>query len=36
VEIVLAKPADWDPPAEYLAKSVADKVVKIVLGYLYK
>ncbi len=36
VAIVLAKKPDWEPPAEYLAKNVADKVVKIVLGYLLK
>jgi len=33
VEIVLARKPDWEPPAEYTATNVADKVAKIVLGY---
>jgi len=36
VEIVLAKKPEWEPPPEYLATNVADKVVKIILGYLYR
>ena len=30
---VLAQPADWSPPPEYLATDVTRAVVKIVLGY---
>lgn len=33
VEIALAMPSSWTPPAEYLAENVASTVVKIVLGY---
>ena len=32
-EIVLSKPADWNPPAEYLAKNVSRTVIKLLLGY---
>jgi UDP-N-acetylglucosamine 2-epimerase (non-hydrolysing) len=34
LEIVLAKKPEWEPPAEYLAKNVSSRVVKIVLGYI--
>ncbi|MFH2102007.1 MAG: UDP-N-acetylglucosamine 2-epimerase (non-hydrolyzing) [Chloroflexota bacterium] len=33
VEIVLAQPPDWNPPAEYLAEDVSSIVVKILVGY---
>ncbi|MBC8331159.1 MAG: UDP-N-acetylglucosamine 2-epimerase (non-hydrolyzing) [Anaerolineae bacterium] len=35
VQAVLAQPADWQPPVEYLAKNVSRSVVKIVTGFLY-
>lgn len=34
LEVVLEKKPEWEPPAEYLAKNVSSRVVKIVLGYL--
>jgi UDP-N-acetylglucosamine 2-epimerase (non-hydrolysing) len=34
LEIVLARKPEWEPPAEYLAKNVSSRVVKIVLGYI--
>jgi UDP-N-acetylglucosamine 2-epimerase (non-hydrolysing) len=34
MRLVLAQPADWQPPAEYLAAGVARTVVKLVLGRL--
>jgi UDP-N-acetylglucosamine 2-epimerase (non-hydrolysing) len=34
LDVVLATDRTWDPPAEYLATNVADRVVKLVLGYL--
>ena len=33
VRTVLAQPADWTPPPEYLATNVTRTVLKIVLGY---
>jgi UDP-N-acetylglucosamine 2-epimerase (non-hydrolysing) len=33
VEIVLANPPDWYPPAEYLAENVSSIILKILLGY---
>ena len=33
VEIALALPSEWTPPAEYLNENVSSTVVKIVLGY---
>lgn len=33
VELALAQPANWKPPAEYLVENVAQTVSKIVLGY---
>jgi UDP-N-acetylglucosamine 2-epimerase (non-hydrolysing) len=35
VEIALGEKTAWQPPAEYLAKDVSTKVVKILLGYLH-
>ena len=34
VEIVIAQPATWTPPKEYMAENVSQTVSKIVLGYL--
>jgi len=34
LEVVLNEKCEWEPPAEYLAKNVSSKVVKIILGYL--
>lgn len=34
-ELVLSRDPNWAPPAEYLAKSVSDTVIKILLGYLH-
>jgi len=34
MEVVLNKKCEWEPPAEYLAKNVSSKVVKIILGYI--
>jgi UDP-N-acetylglucosamine 2-epimerase (non-hydrolysing) len=31
--LALSRPADWKPPAEYLAENVSQTVSKIVLGY---
>jgi UDP-N-acetylglucosamine 2-epimerase (non-hydrolysing) len=36
VELVTSRKTDWLPPVEYLAEDVADRVVKIVLGFLLK
>ncbi len=36
VDVVLERKPDWEPPAEYLATDVSSRVVKIVLGYIYK
>ena len=36
LEMVLSRPAEWQPPAEYLAQNVSDTVAKILLGYLYR
>ena len=33
VELAISQPANWTPPAEYLAENVAQTVAKIVLGY---
>lgn len=33
VRTIMARDAKWDPPAEYLATSVSDTVVKILTGY---
>ena len=33
VSLALSRPADWDPPAEYLVPNVSQAVSKIVLGY---
>jgi len=33
VDLAISQPASWSPPREYLAKSVAQTVSKIVLGY---
>lgn len=33
VDLALSQPANWTPPAEYLATNVANVVSKIVLGY---
>lgn len=33
VEIVLAKPPSWNPPAEYMAENVSSIVLKILVGY---
>lgn len=33
VKVVLSQQADWQPPAEYLAPNVSDKIVRIVAGY---
>jgi len=34
LEVVLGEKNEWEPPAEYLARNVSAKVVKIILGYL--
>ena len=34
LKIVLNEKCEWEPPAEYLAKNVSSKAVKIILGYL--
>ncbi len=34
LEVVLNEGLEWEPPAEYLAKNVSSKVVKIILGYI--
>jgi len=34
LEVVLNEKREWEPPAEYLAKNVSSKVVKIILGYI--
>lgn len=34
VRVALSRRADWNPPAEYLARSVASTVARIVLGYV--
>ncbi|MFC2056154.1 non-hydrolyzing UDP-N-acetylglucosamine 2-epimerase [Chloroflexota bacterium] len=34
LEVVLDEKCEWEPPAEYLAKDVSSKVVKIILGYI--
>jgi UDP-N-acetylglucosamine 2-epimerase (non-hydrolysing) len=34
LEVVLEKKPEWEPPAEYLAKNVSSRVVKIVLGHI--
>ncbi len=34
LEVVLNEGCEWEPPAEYLAKNVSSKVVKILLGYI--
>ena len=34
LEVVLSEEPEWEPPAEYLAKNVSSKVVKILLGYI--
>jgi len=36
LEVVLEKKPEWEPPAEYLAKNVSSRVVKIILGYMNK
>lgn len=36
IRIVLTEKKDWRPPPEYLDKNVSSKVIKIVLGYMYK
>lgn len=36
LEMVLSRPAAWQPPVEYLAQDVSDTVANIVLGYLYR
>jgi len=36
LEVVLEKKPEWEPPAEYLAKNVSSRVVKIVLGHINK
>ena len=36
IDVVKSRPAEWAPPAEYLASNVSDTVVKIVSGYLHK
>jgi UDP-N-acetylglucosamine 2-epimerase (non-hydrolysing) len=36
VETVLAEPATWTPPPEYLEPNVSAKVVKLVLGYEWR
>jgi UDP-N-acetylglucosamine 2-epimerase (non-hydrolysing) len=33
VDLVLAVPPDWDPPAEYLVKNVSQTVVRILTGF---
>lgn len=33
VNFVTHRPAEWDPPAEYMAKHVSDTVARIVLGF---
>jgi len=33
VQIALSRSGPWDPPPEYLARNVAESVVKIVLGH---
>jgi UDP-N-acetylglucosamine 2-epimerase (non-hydrolysing) len=33
VELVLALDKTWDPPAEYLAKRVSDRVLRLVTGF---
>lgn len=33
VELAIARPADWQPPREYMVTNVAQTVSKIVLGY---
>ena len=34
LEVVLSEKNEWEPPAEYLARNVSAKVVKIILGHL--
>jgi UDP-N-acetylglucosamine 2-epimerase (non-hydrolysing) len=34
VKTVLASPAEWEPPPEYLVKNVSETVARIVLGFL--
>ena len=36
VDVVLSRKPEWEPPVEYLATDVSSRVVKIVLGYIYK
>ena len=33
VETVLSRPADWNPPVEYLAENVSQTAIKILMGY---
>jgi UDP-N-acetylglucosamine 2-epimerase (non-hydrolysing) len=33
LEVVLLKIPNWNPPAEYLAENVSDKVVRILMGF---
>jgi UDP-N-acetylglucosamine 2-epimerase (non-hydrolysing) len=35
-ELVLSRGTQWVPPQEYLAETVSETVVKIVLGYLHR
>lgn len=35
-DVVLSGAHDWSPPAEYLEKSVAEKVIKIIAGFHFK
>jgi len=34
LEVALNEERQWEPPAEYLARNVSSKVVKIILGYI--
>lgn len=36
VETVLSRPADWNPPVEYLVENVSQTVIKILMGYQYR
>ena len=33
VNTVLSRPANWNPPAEYLVENVSQTVIKILVGY---
>jgi hypothetical protein len=33
VDLVLSRPPDWNPPAEYLVKNMSQTVIKILTGF---